>query len=394
VIQPGTDLPSDPSYLGDLLSFLASSGHPDAYRALAKDLGAQPIERRFWVVSAFLGRDGTTSILSVGPSALAGAHAERPDSLAPEAARVLEDLLGERLGDQSEAEDVWMDVGGSEVDARLGHVAARALAAWFPERYRYEPRASAREREEQRLQAQNLWRAARGLTRLAPAPPRPRPTPLPEAEVLPLLERFLAAEDDASRAAAAAEVERRGLGALPALVARVRALPDDAPRRRDLEALGGRMASTVAEVLVTKDSVAPGEALATALAEVKDRPFSGAAFVRLLVTALRTPPEGAVGIRIRVARPEDLSGAVLSVTLLREPLRGWGRHEPGWFQLSTSGPDLRVGDVRRGGSSGGMSPDYALKPETWKDAAAEIDEAFRAAPGLPVTLRFTAVREE
>ena len=392
--DPKVGLPSDPGIDGDLLSFLASSGDAVAYRALAKDLGKQSLARRYGIVAAFLRESGTRMAFATGPETLLGGRADVPEALAQDASAALEDLLGERLGDQSGVEDVWMSVGGADVDNRIGHVAARALAAWFPSKYRYDPTASPKEREAERLAAENAWRAGRGLPPVKPAPERPRPAPLADDVVLPLVARFRAAAAGDARAGVGREIETLGLGTLPVLLGELRSLPKDDPARADLERTAARLASVVTEVRMEKESLPADAGLETLLADLLGKPFEGEALSRIVVDALSRAPGGAVGVGLRAARADDLTGVVVIVGLTKEVIHGWGGPEPGWSQISYSGPNLRVGDrvtARQGGATG---LDYCLKPDFWKDRIAAIDEAFLAPPDLPVVLGFSIGREE
>ena len=390
---PRPFLPADPMIDGNLLAFLASSGDAEAYRALAEGLGKRSIGRRFAIVGAFLEARGGSSAFAIGSDAMVPSTGGVPAVLDPAAQRVLEDLLGERLGDQSGVEDVWMTLGEGELDTRLGHVAARALSERFPARYRYDPKASPAVREAQRLAEQNLWRAAHGLAPVPPVPERPRPARVPDAAVAPILDRFLAKEGE-ERAAAGKEVEALGIGALPAVLARAKATPREAPARKDLDALAARLASVVTDVVVGQDSLPPDAPFAAVLDGIRGKPFVGETFVRLVTTVLRAKPAGAVGIRLSIARGDDLKGALVVVTLEKNVVHGWGGHEPGWSQLSTSGPNVRIGGRSHGGRGGGMNPDFAADPDSWKDEGQEVETALATPPDVPVTIGVAAVREE
>lgn len=385
---PTPTLPADPAIDGDVLSFLASSGDARAYRALAKDLGARSIAHRFSVLSAFL-RGSNYSVSASGPASGVGGPSP-PARVDPDARRALEDLLGVSLDDDGEVDGVSMSVDGVDVDTRLGHVAARALAENLPETYRYDAKAAEPVREAQRLAAENQWRERHGLPPTVPPPPRPRPAPVASTAVASAVDRVLAAADDAQREITAASVEALGPGALPALVDRLEALAPDAPARSVLARAASRLASTITDVIVTKDSVPPDDALAKLLDEVKGKPFGKDVFTRLVLHTTNAGPSAAAGLRLRAARRDGLAGVTLAVTLVKEPAQSIGGG-PGW---GTSGPNLRVGEQASGGSSGTMAFDYGQKADTWREDGERVEEAFASPPRTPVVVRFSVIREE
>jgi hypothetical protein len=255
-------------------------------------------------------------------------------------------------------------------------------------KYRYDAAAPAKERETQRLAAENTWRAGRGLAPLPPPAPRPRPAEVPADVARPAIERAVAATDAEGRRAAASALEGLGLGVLPALVSALDALPSDHDARPDLETLGARLASVVTEVAMEKASLPADAAFSAVLDGVKGKPFRGETFVRLVTAALSGAPNGSVGIRLRAVREDDLSGVRVAVELVREPVR------TGHAQLGTMGPTLRVGGRHGGIKSGATGVEYARKPDFWTDDAADVEKAFRSPPRVPVVLRFSAVAEE
>ena len=392
-MDPRANLPADPMIGGDLLSLLVSSGSAEAYRALGKDLGRQPVERRFWILSAFL-RGGPSSTVLTGPQAALGRGSGRPPTnLNPEARQALEDLLGERLGDDSGAEDVWMSIAGAGVDTRLGHVAARALAQLFPETYRYDPKASPEVRESQRLAAENAWHKKRGLPPVAPAPPRSKPEVIPAAIVGPAVDRFLRAAKGTEREAAGAAIEAMGIGSLPPVMDRLKGLAKDAPSHADLERIARALASIATDVVLSKESAPADDTFTALLNGLRGRSFDHDAFVRVVLGVTKGAPNGAAGLRLRALRGGDLSGVLVVVTLVKDPVQGWGGNPQGWSQWSHSGPHVRIGDERRGSKSGGMAIEYGQEEGGWAEDAREVEDALRSPPEVPVVLSFAVIRE-
>lgn len=391
---PRPFLPADPAFDRDLLAFLASSGSADAYRALAQGLGDQPVGRRFHVLSAFL-RAGTSSTFAVGSELHVGGAAEGgPSRLDAEARRALEDLLGARLGDDTDPMNVWMSVDGTEVDTRLGHVAARALAALDPVAYPYDPTAPPEVRETQRRAAQARWRAARGLPPVPPTAPRPTPAVVAADVVGPAVDRYLASADDAARAAAGAALDALGLGALPHLLARRKALAADDPAAARLDEVAAGLASVVTEAVVAADSAPADDAFRASLDGPRGRKFDRGAFLRLVLGVTRGPVGGPAGLRLRVVRDGDLTGVRVVATLVKDPLHGGGGDEEGWSQWSYAGPDIRVdGDGGRT-TAGAMAIEHGRKEDTWADEAQALEAALRSPPTEAVVVTFSVVREE
>ena len=366
-IQEDVGLPADPGFLDDLLAFLAKSRDARAYTALAKDLGQMSTYWRFQVMAAFLW-------LEEPPADPAHPEAD----LSPEAARALEDLLAVRLEDQGEVDGVSMSVGGSSVDTRIGHVAARALSVQFPSLYEYDARAPSRVRERMLRNALDRWRARRDLPPLPPPVEKPLPPTVPAAIVLPLVQRVLDAESEDDRQAAVQALEATGVGAVPVLL---EVLEDegDAARKEILARLASRQASIVTHVAFTDDSVEPDAPTRALLDGIQGHPFDGAFYLALMLHVTRTMPEGANGIRVRAARGDDLTGVSLRVTILEERLDD-GMNHGGW---SYGTP---------GGGGGVSAYDYGLKSEAWEDDAEDVDAAFAAPAQKEVVVRFSVVR--
>ena len=128
-----------------LISFLAHCGSPATVRVLARDLPKLKVEHRV---------DTVSSLLRI-----------RTDSLG-----FVEAGYGEAL--EALLAGVLLDTDSHEDDSRVCDVAATALARRFPEKHRFDRKASTPERDRQCVLAANVWRRAHGLE------PLPVPEPL------------------------------------------------------------------------------------------------------------------------------------------------------------------------------------------------------------------------
>jgi hypothetical protein len=193
------------------------------------------------------------------------------------------------------------------------------------------------------VRAVNVRRGRRGEPPLPGADLAPGPSPVPLAQIRESLDRAASDPSAPARAAARAEIEARGPGAVDAILTALESTPATAPGRRDLETLVNRLALTITQVTIAKDSAVPGARLQAALEALRGRRFDEATWGEALDAFLDAPPSGAPGIRLFAERERAGGGVVLRVAFLPAAARAGGA--PGWVGLT---PRTRRGDTSTG----------------------------------------------
>src|SRR5262249_28050989 len=96
-------------------------------------------------------------------------------------------------------------------------------------------------------------------------------------------------------------------------------------------------------------------------------------------------PSGATGVTVRLERPGDDTGAVLTMELAAGHVEGME-----W----QTGALVTAGGRPLWSSMGASSEDSGLDPESWKDGERALDKAMRAPPDREVYARFLLLREQ
>ena len=143
-----------------LAEFLVSSGKVKAIETLSKGLNARPIRQRLAVIEA-TNREGSEGSL---PSAGGSPKKLRPHD-APED---LDDAVERLLAQELEDAERYVGMGGSWGDKtfndpRMCDLAAHILWKRWPQKYFFDLNASEAERESQRMECLNRWRAQNKL---------------------------------------------------------------------------------------------------------------------------------------------------------------------------------------------------------------------------------------
>jgi DNA-binding GntR family transcriptional regulator len=348
-----------------LVEFLARCGQAEAVRALGDGLARRPVDHKLAVISAF-GVTGAPLLgLPPGPG--------EPKPVAEKAVLdAVEELLVSALDDTDERDGVsgsWM--GKSFKDPRMGDVAGHVLSMRFEKKYAFDLSAFASARDRQRVECKNVWRKERGLP-LVRLPERRPVTRLPDEELRPLLDR-----------AAGAELEAKGLGALPAVVGRLESLGADDPARKALSEVASRLACTVSELTTNREVAAPE------LSALDGRPFDAKA---LLATVLRLAgklPPGTRGFKLVAERDADLTGVQLRVDFVSRAAPQGGTPK-GWSTTES----VTVGKESVYGSLGSSTYEHGLKEEGRRNFLKAAAKAFAAPPRERFEVRISLVQEE
>lgn len=381
-----------------LLEFLATCEDPDVIGALERGLRDAGAPLRFGVIAVmpramgyeYWGRRSEPA----DPADPASERRRRPVEEAVQA------LLVSQLLNEDESGSIYVSCPNTSNTRRVCDAAAAMLAHFWPGTYRFDAKGSVRARDVQRFEAANVWRRKQGLEPL-PLPEFRGVTPLPEAVTQPLLDRLLAADDAPARSEAAAAVERAGLGALPAVKKALDDLEVDDPTgksadrlievRETLVSLARRLACVVYGYVIEEGSMAPDEGLRRLLDGRKGKPLTAAGFVSILLQVMRSPPEGATGIRLRAYREGHDTGFMLYLFLTRERVPQPGPQK-GW-DVSYG---LQAGDEGLAGGGGSVSLEYGREEGSWAlywaYYAEALEHALVTSPETPIWARTSIVR--
>lgn len=305
-----------------LIATLVRTEHPDAISALVAAIAERSASDRIEIVRAFEPRPKR--------------EGKEPDGVAMKSdveARI-ESLLAERLADGERAHGLQMGFGSDTGSAGfgdqpvVGEMAAWTLAERYPERWKFDPRASAKDRAAARVALANRWRTAHGQPPLEET--KLTITPLPPAQTRPLLQAWLDADDENARDVAALDLFGAGLGALPAVETARDALKADDPRREQLDVVVRRLACVTREVRWSEKGPKPNEALTVYVEAVKGQPMSGPWITGLWRQVAIETPEGATGIDLTFDRPDDGTGGVLTLELTTDRTP-WGGGDGAWI---------------------------------------------------------------
>jgi len=355
----------------DLIQFLFGVGDPQVVEEVEKNLHKWPpairseVFRRLWHNRAF------------------GAKTDN-ESLAWAAA--VESLLIGELDDSEELTDWYMGWDEkSSYSSRLCDLAGHELAHRWPERYEFDIEASLSERDTQIVAMKNVWRQAHGLEAL-PLPQRPAIPRVPDETVQPLLDRIVQTGDQKAIRA----IEALGLGALPAVKARLAGLAENHPARLPLATLAANLANVIREVVITPDSVAPDRATRKYVESFEGKMLTSPMMVEALFHILRKTPRGATGVKIRADRDGDDTGVVLSLSLSKTQESENCYHQVCWVtaELVAVDTEARYRSYEDWDNTDVPSEkDYTQFTET-------LDEALAAAPDRTLTLRVSIDQQQ
>ena len=290
----------------------------------------------------------------------------------PEAEGAIEALALELLDSGREFRGSF----GNTTNPRVADFAAAALAARWPDRYRFDFGAPRRLRDRQLRVLRNVRRAARGEP-LLPEPQRPRIAPVAPASIDPLFARLDRLRDEEARRGVLARIEALGLGALPAVLQR-----SASRSRADLNRLARRLASHVRVVRPASGSEPHSPELAARLRGLVGRALRPSRVVDLLVEFAEEPPDGVRAIALVIDREGDGAGVELTVGLAPgvAPPRGQGS-----VGISTS---VSAADRNLYNSTGTALRSMATKQTYYEDFAEALMCALEAPPEAPIDARY------
>jgi hypothetical protein len=240
-----------------------------------------------------------------------------------EASDAVERLLVSELDDTERRFGMEREFSEAAVlDPRVCDVAAHALSSLWPEKYRFRWEFTSTKCDAEIAGMRNRWRSDHGL----PALPPPADVVIPEAknsDVDPMLDRLAAASDDAGRDAVSAQIaEAFGLGALPAVRARL-----DASKNAAFRGLAISLASRVREVRIEAD--AGGSAEKSGVASLKGQSLAGGRLYKLAYELEAALPAEVRSVTLFAERAGDGTGFKVTLMWLSgagiKKLNGWDR---------------------------------------------------------------------
>ncbi|MBN2004535.1 MAG: hypothetical protein JXA21_14360 [Anaerolineae bacterium] len=353
----------------DLAKSLVNSGDPQAIQTTMKNFYKWPVGIRLEVIrSGFRER---------GPAPADGS--ECPECESPETTTAIEDLLIFTLDDVEENSGLSTGLGDLTVHSpRNCDLAGYELAKHWPDRYKFDPGAPLSERDIQIVAMKNVWRQAHGLAAL-PLSQRPVIPRVPGGIVQPLLDRIVQTGDQKAIRA----IEALGLGALPAVKARLAGLEENHPARLPLATLAANLANIIREVVIAPDSVAPDPATREYLEALEGEPLTSQVVVDLLLRIANEMPHGITGIKIRADRNGDDTGVVLNLTLTRQ------RAATRCFQQVCWAYDklIVVNNKSTLNSFGSMDQKHGQTEAAYEELVKALDEALATPPDGQIMIK-------
>ena len=203
----------------------------------------------------------------------------------------------------------------------------------------------------------------------------------------PKIREILTASTAADRETATRAVEANGLCALPAAREALAQLKADSSARPDLQRLVNRLAATVADVRLGKDSAKPNPGMQRCIDEFRGKPLEPAALADFLATAARSLPEGVAGVDTILERDGDDTGIRLEVTLVKAPTP-LQRNASGWWSY-----DQQV-NVDQSGVHGIMGSSLGLSAAKWDGFTLHLQRALESVPEKSISSRAKIMAEK
>ena len=382
-VQPRLPTDQDDAFseVGGLIAFLAESGEARAIDALGHDLRKTPVDVRLALVQVYLpfGQHGSGS--SVGKSvSITRPPRDRPNLPTKEASDAVERLLVSELDDTERRFGMERDFSNfSVVDPRVCDMAAHALSSLWPDKYRFQWEFTSTKCNAEIAGMRNRWRSDHGL----PALPPPADVVIPEAkksDVDPMLDRFAAASDDPGREAVAAQIaEAFGLGAIPAVRARL-----EASRNAAFRGLAINLASRVREVRIEAD--AGGSAEKSGIASRKGGRLDGGRIAKLAQELEDALPADVHSVTFFAERAGDGTGFKVTLAWASGPAKkqnGWDR------ELA-----VRRGNERLYDSNGWSSEGNKQNANIYRAMGDAFEKAIQSEIDAPVIARCRIKRGE
>lgn len=379
--------------ISGMVTLLASCGRVDAIKALAKDLRKRPVEVRSRVIESF------HDLLRPETRSGDGSKSRKETKANVDAVRAaITDLLVAALDDTDKETGRSGTIDDkSYSDPRICDLAAHILRQREPSRYSFDLSASLGARNRSIIEIKNMWRKARGLDPLV-LPARRTVVPVPKGQVSPLIEEFLRS-DGPQQQKTQAEIEKLGLGALPAVSERLAKMNAGSPSRLSLTRLARRLSCMVDEAAV-EGPVKLDAALDGKLQAMKGSPLQFDSFLELLAALSEVRPTAAGGMLVSVDREGDGTGVRLKVCFPEEAHAteaNLGRASSGQSKAVKADPigwhwneSVRVGaEMRLSLSGSGASPRWSV--ENGDDLRAALKAACEAEPFQSIEVRVRLV---
>ena len=291
--------------------FLAECGNVEAVRALAKDLRNRPLRLRVAVIDSF--REPPTLKNSASAS---GEESKNPKKNAEAVAEAITDLLVAALDDTDEETGASGSRDGKAFsDPRICDLAGHMLHERDPARYSFDLSGSLGARNRSIIEIKNMWRKAHGLGSLA-VPARRTIGLAPKEPVSRLIEEFVRGAGPRQQKVQR-EIEKVGLGALPAVSERLAKMSANEPSRLLLTRLANRLSCIVDEVVV-QGAVKLDPALDGKLLAMKGKPLQADSFLELLTSLSKMGATNVGGMRVSLDREGDGTGMRLTVLFPQE----------------------------------------------------------------------------
>jgi hypothetical protein len=380
-----TNMPPETSDVESLIQFLADCNRAEAIEALGDGLRECPVALRVSVISAFAERHNYSSATDGG---FGLNMSETQNGQSEQSTAAIERLLVASLEDTEQRMGMSGSWGNKSFeDPRICDIAGHVLSQRLPAKYPFDLGASQKQRERQRIECLNIWRAQNRLPAL-PLPVAKRVVPVPKEKIAPVLQRIRVGRTMDEVAGSLRELEGFGIAALPATRKLCVELPEQHAARASLLVLNRRLACTVTEIRFAEKSLQPTASLLELLRGLSNAPLSSAKFVDILLAVANGADSAVSGIELKAMRDDDLTGVFIEIKLTTERAKQGGTQK-GWKSLE------RV-TVKGGGynSSGSSSLEYGATREAYKELAAAIDKALVAEPDEPFVFSAVIRREE
>ncbi|MCW3098192.1 MAG: hypothetical protein JWL77_3810 [Chthonomonadaceae bacterium] len=307
--RPELVVKDDALSVDSLMWFLVECGAPEGMRALEEKLQERGVTTRFALVGALFNRGGEVAKGGQKSAAASHAWAQMQQARAAVVQRLLVGLLNDTAVEAS-----GMGIGRySFQNPRLCDFANATLSELWPHTYHYGNSASLFERDYERVATANLWRSAHGLAPLS-FPTRPHIQPAADSLVQPLIQQFVHAASVEERERIGNRIAAIGLPALSA-VRNAGQLAAKDPSASEWLALERRLSIVVRQARVESNGVKPNAAVAQQLAAMQGHPLVAKACKDLVISAMKTLPKNADGVKLSLLRDDDGTGFSVVLTL-------------------------------------------------------------------------------
>ncbi len=371
---------SIPDDVKSIIEFLAIHNNPKAIEALGHRFSELPIHVRMYIVVNLINPNSLTST-EIGEMFDVP---EQTVKRSPKTQKAIETVLVRAMECGSQRGDFPL---------RLGDISAAILAGWFPEKYEFDLKGNFEKREKQRIVAINKWRSKNRLPKLAEFKPR-KITRLRSAKTSALLQAIVSAKNDRERQSDTIELEKLGIGALPAVLETIKTLDGKHPAHQDLKQLASQLASTVTSIKFAKDSVPLDAKLKKQVLKCQDRPLQAKEWIAILVEITKQLPAGASGIKMIATRETPESGIELTVMLTKNFVRPERAEVPNpdamWAISGYICVDQKIVD----GFGGAISLEMAEEPRSFAKLEKSLKKTLDKNPTQHIEASYLLIKQQ